>query len=111
MVKKDDGTYRFCVDFCKLNQVAVHDLYPLPRINDLLYQLGWSKYFTSIDLAARYWQIPMDPRDAHKTAFQTRRGLFQFNRMPFGLSDAGNTFQRMANSIFAHLIANGTVLV
>ena len=76
MVKKDDGTYRFCVDFRKLNQVTIHDLYPLPRIDDLLDQLGCSTYFTSIDLAAGYWQIPMDPRDAHKTAFRTRRGLF-----------------------------------
>ena len=111
MVKKDDGTYWFCVDFRKLNQVTIHDLYPLSRIDDLLDQLGCSKYFTSIDLAAGYWQIPMDPRDAHKITFRTRRGLFQFNRMPFGLSDACNTFQRMANSIFADLIADGTVLV
>ena len=111
MVKKDDDTCSFCVDFRKLNQVTIHDLYPLPRIDDLLDQLGCSKYFTSIDLAAKYWQIPMDPRDAHKTTFRTRRGLFQFNRMPFGLSDACNTFQRMANSIFVDLIADDTMLI
>ena len=60
MVKKGDGSYRFCVDFRQLNHVTTHDRYPLPRIDDLLDQLGKSKYFTSLDLASRYWQIPMN---------------------------------------------------
>jgi hypothetical protein len=111
LVKKDDGTYRFCVDFRPLNRITVHDRYPLPRIDDLLDQLGQSKYFTSLDLASGYWQIPLDERDAHKTAFRTNRGLFQFKRMPFGLSNASSTFQRMANSIFQDLITTGVVLV
>ena len=53
----------------------------------------------------------MNPRDAHKTTFRIGKGLFQFNRMPFGLFDAGNMFQRMANSIFVDLISDGTMLV
>ena len=104
LVKKDDGTYCFCIDFRPLNRVTTHDKYPLPRIDDLLDQLGKSRYFTSLDLASGYWQIPLDDKDAHKTAFRTSRGLFQFKRMPFGLSDAGSTFQRMANNIFHDLI-------
>ena len=111
LVKKDDGTFRFCIDFRPLNKVTIHDLYPLPRVDDLLDQIGGSRYFTSLDLASGYWQIPLKPSDAHKTAFRTRRGLFQFTRMPFGLSDAGSTFQRMANSIFAALINKGVLLV
>ena len=70
-VKKDDGIHRFYVDFRKLNEVTIHDLYPLSRIDDLFNQLGCSMYFTSIDLMAGYWQIPIDPRDAHKTTFRT----------------------------------------
>ena len=111
MVKKGDGSYRFCVDFRQLNHVTTHDRYPLPRIDDLLDQLGKSKYFTSLDLASGYWQIPMNPQDAHKTAFRTRKGIFQFTRMPFGLSDAGSTFQRMANAIFDDLITRRVVIV
>ena len=111
MVKEDDGTYWFCVDFRKLNQVTIHDLDPLPRIDDLLDQLGCSRYFTFIDLAAEYWQILMDSRDAHKTTSRTRIGLFSFNRMPFDLSDAGNIFWEMANSIFVDLISDSTILV
>ena len=111
LVRKDDGTFRFCIDFRPLNKVTKHDLYPLPRIDDLLDQVGKSKYFTSLDLASGYWQIPLSPQDKHKTAFRTQQGLFQFKRMPFGLSDAGSTFQRMANSIFHDLIQEGVVLV
>ena len=111
MVKKGDDSYRFCVDFRQLNHVTTHDRYPLPRIDDLLDQLGKSKYFSSLDLASGYWQIPMNPEDAHKTTFHTRKGIFQFTRMPFGLSDAGSTFQRMANAIFDDLITRHVVFV
>ena len=85
--------------------------YSLPHVDELLDQIGGSRYLTSLDLASGYWQIPLKPSDAHKTAFCTRRGLFQFICMPFGLSDVGNTFQRMANSIFAALINKGVLLV
>ncbi|MCO5574223.1 hypothetical protein L7F22_028005 [Adiantum nelumboides] len=111
LVKKDDCSYRFCIDFRPLNAVTKHDVYPLPRLDDLLDELGESKYFTSLDLASGYWQIPLNPQHAHKTAFRTPRGLFQFTRMPFGLSDAGSTFQRMANSIFEDLIQKKVLLV
>ncbi|MCO5554420.1 hypothetical protein L7F22_007950 [Adiantum nelumboides] len=108
LVKKDDGSFRFCIDFRPLNKINVHDLYPLPRLDDLLDQLGKSKYFTSLDLAFGYWQIPMNPTDA---VFRTSCRLFKFTRMPFGLSDAGSAFQRVANTIFQDLISKGEVLV
>ena len=93
LVKKDSGEYRFCVDFRPLNKVTVHDVFPMPRIDDLLDQLGGSKFFTSLDLASGYWQILIDPADRHKTAFRTSRGLYEFKSMAFGLSDAPSTFQ------------------
>ena len=111
LVKKDDGNYRFCIDFRELNKVTIHDRYPLPRIDDLLDKLGQSRYFTSLDLASGYWQIPLDPKHAHKPDFWTQRGLFQFRRMPFVLSNAGSTFQRMANSLFQDLIIQGVIIV
>ena len=58
LIRKDDVTFRFCIDFRPLNKIMKHDLYPLPRIHDLLGQDGKSSYFTSLDLASGYWQIP-----------------------------------------------------
>ena len=111
LVCKDDGTFRFCIDFRTSNKIMKHDLYPLPRIDNLLDQVGKSRYFTSLDLASGYWQIPLDPTDKHKTAFRTEHGLFKFKRMSFGLSNAGSTFQRMTNTIFQDLINEVVVLV
>ena len=111
LVRKEDGSFRFCIDFRQLNKVTKHDRYPLPRIDDLLDQLGHSRYFTSLDLASGYWQIPLHKEDKHKTTFRRQHGLYHFKRMPFGLSDAGSTFQRMANNIFQDLIFQGVVLV
>ena len=111
LVRKEDESFRFCIDFRQLKKVTKHDRYPLPRIDDLLDQLGHSRYFTSLDLASGYWQIPLRKEDKHKTTFRTQHGLYKFKHMPFGLSDAGNTFQRMANSIFQDLIFQGVVLV
>ena len=93
LVRKEDGSFRFCIDFRQLNKVMKHGRYPLPRIEYLLGQLGHSRYFTSLDLASSYWQIPLRKEDKHKTTFQTQHGLYQFKRMPFGLLDAaGSTF-------------------
>ncbi|MCO5566622.1 hypothetical protein L7F22_020299 [Adiantum nelumboides] len=111
LVWKEDDSYKFCIDFWPLNKVTIHDLYPLPRIDDLLDQLGKSQYFTSLDLASGYWQIPLHASDAHKTTFQTPMGLYEFTRMPFGQSDVGSSFQQTTNNIFGDLIDQGVVLV
>ena len=61
MVRKKDGTHRFCVDYRGLNSVTKLDTFPLPRIDDLLDQLGHSRYFSTLDLASGYWQIRVHP--------------------------------------------------
>ena len=66
----EDGSLRFCIDYRKLNS-ATNDMYPLPRINDILDTLGKTRYFTSLDLAAGYWQIEMEPESRSKSAFVT----------------------------------------
>ena len=71
------------------------DAYPMPRIDDILDELGQPKYITTLDLAKGYWQVPVNPQDHVKTAFSSLLGLFQFKRMPFGLSGAPGTFQRL----------------
>lgn len=83
LVKKSDNQFRFCVDFRPLNKITLHDAYPLPHLDDLLNQLGKSVWFTSLDLASGYWQIPIQPSDAHKMAFRTPRGLYEFVVMAF----------------------------
>lgn len=93
MVRKKDGTHRFCVDYRKLNSVTKRDQFPLPHIDDLLDQLGKAKYFSTLDLAAGYWQIQVHGEFQEKTAFSTPQGLFEFKVMPFGLTNAPAVFQ------------------
>jgi len=101
IVKKKDGSKRFCIDYRKVNNITITDAHPLPRIDDLLEQFREANWFSSIDLASGYWQIEMDEKDREKTAFSCHLGLFEFNVMPFGLKNAPPTFQRMMNEILA----------
>lgn len=99
LVKKKDGSWRFCVDYRHLNKITKKDVYPLPRIDDALDCLHGASYFSSIDLRSGYWQIAVDDKDREKTAFVTPDGLYQFKVMPFGLCNAPATFERMMDSL------------
>ncbi|KAE8915964.1 hypothetical protein PF003_g805 [Phytophthora fragariae] len=99
IVRKKDGSVRFCIDYRALNAVTVKDVYPLPRVDETLEALHGSRRFTSLDLHSGYWQLAVAEKDKPKTAFTTRRGLFQFRRMPFGLCNAPSTFQRLMDCV------------
>ncbi len=103
MVKKKDGTQRFCVDYRALNAVTKADTFPLPRIDYLLDQLGNSRFFTTLDLASGYWQIRLSQSSREKTAFAVPHGLFEFQVMPFGLTNAPAVFQRLMQQVLAGL--------
>ena len=103
MVKKKDGSSRFCVDYRKLNDATIKDAYPLPRIDESLDQLAGSTWFSCLDLNSGYWQVETDPQDKEKTAFTSRKGLFEFNVMPFGLCNAPATFERLMETVLAGL--------
>ena len=93
LVRKRDGSHRFCVDYRSFNSVTVPDSFPLPCIDDLLDQLRESQYFSTIDLASGFWQIRMHPSSQEKTAFVVPQGLYEFRVMPFGLTNAPGVFQ------------------
>ena len=96
IVRKKDGSIRFCVDFRHLNRLTVKDAYAIPRVEDTLHLLAGAKYFTKLDLRSGYWQIELEEEDKQKTAFQVGSlGFYEFNRMPFGLTNAPATFQRV----------------
>ena len=95
LVKKKDGTIRFCVDYRELNAVTRKDSYPLPRIDDALDALSGAKYFTTLDFQSGYHQVAMDTNSIEKTAFISHAGLYEYNVMSFGLTNAPPTFQRL----------------
>lgn len=103
MVKKKDGSYRFSVDFQKLNSVTITDAHPLPRVDDSLDALSGSQYFSTLDMSSGYWQVKMEPADRQKNAFTTSDGLYQFKVMPMGLKNSPPTFQRLMELVLRGL--------
>ena len=99
VVKKKDGSDRMCVDFRTLNKIVRPVSFPLPLIDDILSLLGDAKYFTALDLKSGYWQVQLEEDSKEKTAFACHRGLFQFNVMHFGLSNAPAVFQELMNIV------------
>lgn len=99
LVKKKTGDYRMCVDYRKLNAITVKDKYPLPLIDDQIDRFGGHRYYTGLDLASGYYQVPVAEDSIAKTAFITREGHYEFLTMPFGLTNAPAVFQRLMRKV------------
>nr|GEU37874.1 putative reverse transcriptase domain-containing protein [Tanacetum cinerariifolium] len=98
-VKKKDGSFRMCIDYQELNKLTVKNRYPLPRIDDLFDQLQGSSFYSKIDLRSSYHQLRVREEDIPKTAFRTRYGHYEFQVIPFGLTNAPAVFMDLMNRV------------
>ena len=101
---KRDNKMRLCVDFRKINAVTKVDVYPLPRIDELIHNLSDHNILSLFDLKSGYWQIPMKKEDKEKTAFTAGNHTYAYKFMPFGLNNAPSTFMLFMNKVFDGLI-------
>ena len=106
LVKKKDGSMRFVCDFRGLNDVTKKDSYPLPHIRDVIDKMRGAQFWTTLDAASAYWSIPLADEDKEKTAFSGPRGKFEFNVTPFGLCNAGASYQQMMDITLAGLASD-----
>ncbi|MGL5119019.1 MAG: reverse transcriptase family protein, partial [Plesiomonas shigelloides] len=103
LVPKSDGTSRFCTDYRKVSALTKPDSFPLPRVDDCVDRVGNSRFVTKLDLLKGYWQVPLTEKASEITAFATPDAFLQYKVMPFGLRNAGATFQRLMSKILSNI--------
>ena len=106
IVAKADGSPRFCVDYrATINRFLVRETWPMPDIESHIDTVGGANFITVCDVQSAYWQIPIAPKDRHKTAFVTSKGKYVFKVLPFGIANAPWIFQRVMSLAFAILVS------
>jgi len=99
LVRKKSGDLRMCIDYRQLNAKTIKDAYPLPRIDESIDALVGARFFSTMDLQSAFYQVEVEEADKAKTAFTTPLGLYEFNRMPFGLCNGPATYQRLMQRV------------
>jgi hypothetical protein len=110
LIQKSDGSWRFCIDFRKINKITKSIHWPVTRIDDCLACFGGRKWFSNLDLFAGYWQIKMAEQDKEKTTFICKYGTYQFKVMAFGLKNAPSLFQEMMEKVLADVLMQFVVV-
>ena len=100
LVKKENEKWRLCIDFTYINRVCPKDSFPLPRIDLIVDAIAGHELLSFMDAFSGYNQISMDPNDQENTSFVTGQGTYYYRVMPFGLKNAGATYQRLVNKMF-----------
>ena len=103
-IPKKDGQFRIVVDFRKLNNITIHDPFPMPSLRDLISTIGQNMIFSTVDLLSGFHQIMLDDESKPMTGFSTESGHYNYCRMPFGLKSSPTTFVRMINIVFKGLL-------
>eukprot|EP00918_Siedleckia_nematoides_P102855 GHVU01224582.1.p1 GENE.GHVU01224582.1~~GHVU01224582.1.p1 ORF type:complete len:1078 (+),score=119.63 GHVU01224582.1:223-3456(+) len=107
LVRKKDGKQRFCIDYRRVNKKIIPSSFPIPRIEEMVNLVGGNSWYIVLDLKSGFWQLPLDEASRKVTAFMADDKLFEFNRLPFGLSLAAQAFQQRIREAFGDMWRKG----